>query len=171
VPFLEKGTGFQGNCRRFLVVHRLPPEPSAENLQNETSNKGKSMIHHKPTMLFATALLIGLFAVLDHALPLRADEKAEPPAKNEHADKAELFAGKIKELNLEARWLKVADQTYLVGEKTHIENKGKAVKLADLHVGMEVHGLAKKEQDGKLVATMVKVGPKPNEISRDDHRN
>jgi hypothetical protein len=114
-----------------------------------------------------TALVIGsLFTLTTGAALVRAeDNKPAPPPAQEQPDKVELFSGKIDELNVEAKSFKVAKQTYLITEKTKLLNKDKEIKLEDLKVGTEIHGLAKKNADGKLVATIVKVGVKPHEES------
>lgn len=114
-----------------------------------------------------TALLVSLLTsaltMTSLVSPLLADEKPASPPKAEQAEKAELFSGKIEELNLEAKTLLVAKQTYLVVEATKLMDKEKEIKLADLKVGTEVHGQAKKNAAGKLEATIIKLGPKPHE--------
>ncbi len=114
-----------------------------------------------------SALLVSLLAAAltttHFAAPLRADEKPVSPPKSEQAERVELFSGKIEQLNLETKTLLVAKQTYLLAETTKVLDKEKPIKIADLKIGTEIHGLAKKNAAGKLEATIIKVGPKPHE--------
>lgn len=114
-----------------------------------------------------STVLVSMLAVavaMTHlAAPLRADEKPATPPKDEQAEKVELFSGKIEQLNLETKTLLVAKQTYLLTETTKVMDREKSIKLADLKVGTEIHGLAKKNAAGKLEATIIKLGPKPHE--------
>lgn len=115
----------------------------------------------KSTLL--VSLLAAALTMTHLAAPLRADEKPVSPPKAEQAEKVELFSGKIEQLDLEAKTLLVAKQTYLLVETTKVMDKEKSIKIADLKVGTEIHGLAKKNAAGKLEATIIKVGPKPHE--------
>lgn len=113
--------------------------------------------------MIATALVIGSLTMAGTIPSVRAAQNKLPPPKHENAAKVEFFAGKIEELNVEAKWLKVDKQTYHITDKTKLLNRDKEIKLENLKVGTEVHGLAKKDDSGSLQATIVKVGPKPNE--------
>jgi len=110
-----------------------------------------------------TGMLIVTLATAGWVTSAVANDKPAPVPGKEQAEKVELFSGKIEELNVEAKWLKVAKLTYQIDEKTKLVNQDKDIKLADLKVGTDIHGLAKKAEDGKLVATIVKVGPRPHE--------
>jgi len=114
-----------------------------------------------------SALLVSMLAAtitMTHfAAPLRADEKPASPPKSDQAEAVELFSGKIEQLNLETKALLVAKQTYLLTETTKVMDKEKPIKIAELKVGTEIHGLARKNAAGKLEATIIKVGPKPHE--------
>lgn len=112
---------------------------------------------------FTTTALIVALAIAGRGLVGAEDTKPAPAPGKEQAEKTELFSGKIEEVNLEGKWLKVAKQTYAIGEKTKLLNQDKEIKLEDLKAGTEIHGLARKAEDGKLVATIVKVGPRPHE--------
>lgn len=112
---------------------------------------------------FAASLLAAAITMTPFAAPLLADEKPVSPPKDEQAEKVELFSGKIEAINLEAKTLLVAKQTYLLAETTKVMDKEKQIKLADLKVGTEIHGLAKKNAAGKFEATIIKLGPKPHE--------
>lgn len=120
--------------------------------------------------LVLAALFAGALFAMDASLPVTAgDQPAAVPAKDKE-DKAELFSGKIEERNAEQKWLKIDKQTYYVTDKTKLLNNDKEIKFEDLVVGTEVNGLAKKNAEGKLEASIVKVGLKPNESPAEPRR-
>jgi len=111
----------------------------------------------------AASLLAGAITMTALITPLMAEDKPAPAFKAEQAEKLEMFNGKVEELNLEAKTIVVAKKTYLIMDATKVVDRDKDIKLADLKVGTEVHGLAKKNAAGKLEATIIKLGPKPHE--------
>jgi hypothetical protein len=94
--------------------------------------------------------------------PLSAQDRALPP-RGEQSEKLELFSGKIEKIDLEKKSVVVSEKTYWVVEATKLMDKDKEIKLTDLKVGAEVHGLAKKNAVGNFEATIIKLGPKPHE--------
>lgn len=117
-------------------------------------------IRSKP---FTTLALAGTLALASALTPLSADRIPAPSPTGEQSDKLELFSGKIEALDLEKKSLVIEKKTYLVVESTKLMDKEKELKLADLKVGTEVHGLAKKNAAGQLEATIIKLGPKPQD--------
>lgn len=115
------------------------------------------------------ALLVGSLTLTAGVTNLKTADNHLPAPKQKDSPKAHFFEGKIAEVNVDAKWLKVDKQTYHVDDKTKLINRDMEIKLEDLKVGTEVHGLAKKEENGNMLATIVKVGPKPNAGPHPEH--
>lgn len=107
-------------------------------------------------------LLVAAITLAVLVAPISAQDRALPP-RGEQSEKLELFNGKIEKIDLEKKSLVVGEKTYWVVEATKLMDKEKEIKLTDLKVGAEVHGLAKKNAAGKFEATIIKLGPKPHE--------
>lgn len=107
-------------------------------------------------------LLVAAITMAVLIAPLSAQDRVLPP-RGEQSEKLELFNGKIEEIDLEKKSVVVDKKTYWVVEATKLMDKEKEIKLTDLKVGTEVHGLAKKNAAGGFEATIIKVGPKPHE--------
>lgn len=93
-----------------------------------------------------------------------AAQKKAPAAKKEAAEKKKSghpFRGKLAELDKTAMTLKLGKSTYYVNSETKITKDGKPATLADGVVGEPVTGYAKPDEEGKMVATTVKFGAKP----------
>lgn len=113
--------------------------------------------------LVTSLLLAGTLSLIG-GLRATAGEQNNLPAPPQHTEpKMEHFAGKIEDMNVDAKWIKVEKQTYHIAAKTRLLNHDRPIKLDSLKVGTEVHGLARKSPDGENVATIVKVGPRPDE--------
>lgn len=116
------------------------------------------------------ALLVGSLALTAGLTKGRtAENKLPPPKQQDDTPRAQFFEGKVEELNVEAKWLKIDKKTYYIDDKTKLLNRDEEIKLDDLKVGTQVHGLAKKEDNGNMLAVLVKVGPKPNEGPHSEH--
>lgn len=110
--------------------------------------------------------LLGLTALALAAMPLHAadkPEKAEGKAKKEagaasNSNRANPFRGKLSAKTDSS--ITVGTRTFEVNAETKIMKNGKPATLADAAIGDEVGGQYR-EQDGKLVAKMVRFGPKP----------
>ena len=77
--------------------------------------------------------------------------------KGEKAEKP--FHGKIEALDTTAKTLTVGETMIYTSAATKFTKDGKAITLADLKVGEEVHGTTHETFDRKTEALTVKVGP------------
>lgn len=83
---------------------------------------------------------------------------------SEKIEKGQPFSGKIEAVDTTAKTFTVGTSMLYVTDTTKLTNKdGKAIKLADLKVGEEVHGTSRVTFDGKTEAITLKVGPKDKE--------
>lgn len=90
-----------------------------------------------------------------------AKEKAE---KSENAAKkqgAYPFHGKVDAVDKTAKTIKVGQRTFQITSETRIMKAGKPATFNDVAVGEEIGGSCHKTEAGKLVARMIRVGPKP----------
>jgi hypothetical protein len=118
----------------------------------------------KSTIKF-TVMSVAALAIA--TLPIQAadkPEKAEGKAKNEAAEqggksshRAIPFKGKLAAKTDTS--ITVGERTFEVNAETKIQKDGKKATLADGEVGKEVAGQYR-EDDGKLVAKMIRFGPK-----------
>jgi hypothetical protein len=72
------------------------------------------------------------------------------------------FNGKIASVDKDAKTFTIGERTFQITAETKIMKAGKAATLGDAVVGEEVGGVAKKSEDGKLMVTSVRFGPKPD---------
>ena len=89
-----------------------------------------------------------------------AGEQNEP-AKGEKKQGAIPFRGKLTSVDKSAKTITVGERTFQITSETRIMKAGKPATLDDAVVGEEVGGQYKKAGDGKLVAGMVRFGPRP----------
>jgi len=115
------------------------------------------------TKSFLKFTLMSLAALAMAAMPLQAADK---PAKEGGAAASEAkpnraipFRGKLDSKTDSS--ITVGARTFEINAETKIMKGGKEATLADATVGDEVGG-SYREQDGKLVAKMVRFGPKPD---------
>lgn len=120
------------------------------------------------TILKLTA--IGLLAAVTAITPTSAfaqdqGEKSTAASGDTAKPKRETgpFRGKVASVDKEAKTFTVGQRVFLVNEDTKIVKNGKPAKLEDAVVGEDVGGVYKLEKtaDGKLIATSVRFGPKP----------
>lgn len=116
---------------------------------------------------------IALFALVAAALiaapaVLRAEDKpaTKPEAGQEAAHGAKKkggtpFHGNLASVDTAASTITVGSTTISITSETKITKNGKPATLADLTVGDKIGGSYKKSEDGKLNATTVRVGDKP----------
>jgi hypothetical protein len=71
------------------------------------------------------------------------------------------FHGKLVALDKTAKTITVGKRTFQITSESKISKGGKPAQLADGVVGEEVSGYVKPTDSGKLVATTVHFGPKP----------
>jgi hypothetical protein len=70
------------------------------------------------------------------------------------------FRGKVDAVDKTAKTVKVGERTFQINAETRIMKAGKPAMLDDAVVGDEVGG-SYKEVDGKLIAQMIRFGPRP----------
>lgn len=106
-----------------------------------------------------------LAAIALAALPLHAADKPEKPEKPKKEDGAPAnpnraipFRGKLASKTDSS--ITVGARTFEITSETKMMKDGKAATLADAVVG-DVVGGSYHDKDGKLVAKMVRFGPKP----------
>jgi len=89
--------------------------------------------------------------------------KKDATAKDTSAKKksAHPFHGKLAAVDKTAKTIKVGESIYQITSETRIEKAGKPAMLEDGVVGEEVAGYAKPTDDGKMAASSVRFGPKP----------
>ena len=89
-----------------------------------------------------------------------AAEKKEP-VKGEEKKGGIPFRGKLDAVDKSAKTIKVGERVFQITSDTRIVKTGKPATLDDGVAGEEVGGSYKQADDGKLVALMVRFGPKP----------
>lgn len=114
--------------------------------------------------LFRIALLSLVTAVFV-AAPTFSRAEDKPAATPEQATPAPNknglpFKGKVAAVDTTASTLTVGALTIKVSESTKISKDGKKAALTDLKEGETVSGYYKKDDDGKLNATTIRVGQK-----------
>ena len=82
-------------------------------------------------------------------------------AKGEKKEGVIPFRGKLASVDKSAKTITVGERTFQITSETRIMKAGKPATLDDAVAGEEVGGQYKKAEDGKLVAGMVRFGPKP----------
>jgi hypothetical protein len=92
--------------------------------------------------------------------------KPAPPAADAKAalDKkpsAGPFHAKLSAVDKAAKTITVGKRTFQITSETKFFKAGKSATIADGVVGEQVSGYVKPDSDGKLVATKVTFGPKP----------
>jgi len=115
--------------------------------------------------------LLTLLATAIAAVPVQSHAQStnKPPAKKAATDTKETkkaahpFRGKLAEVDKMAKTITVGKSVYLITSETKIAKNGKPATLADGVVGEQVTGYAKPSDDGKMIATRVTFGAKPEE--------
>jgi len=115
--------------------------------------------------------VLSLFAATLVALPAvsRAEGAgANPPASSDQNAPAKskkheglVFRGTVSAIDTNAMTLKVETRTFAITADTKIASDGKPATLADGKVGEPVSGAYTKADDGKLTATTIHFGAKP----------
>jgi hypothetical protein len=105
--------------------------------------------------------ILGLLALAVAALPMQlvaqTSTNSTPPPKRSPGHP---FRGKLAAVDKEAKTIKVGETTYQITSKTKILKAGSPATLEDGVVGEDVGGYAR-EEDGKMVATTVRFGRRP----------
>lgn len=123
-------------------------------------------------MIMKSILKIALFTLLTvglAGLPLHAQAQStnKPAAKKSGAEvkegkKAHPFHGKLAAVDKMAKTITVGKSTYQITSETKIMKAGKPATLSDGVVGEEVSGYVKPDDAGKLAASSLTFGPKPD---------
>ena len=111
---------------------------------------------------------IALFALVAAALVaaptvLRAEDKPAAPEAGQtapHAKNGSPFHGKIAAIDTTASTVTIGSMTINVTSETKITKSGKPATLADFTVGEMASGFYKKDESGKLTATVLHTGEK-----------
>jgi Cu/Ag efflux protein CusF len=99
--------------------------------------------------------------VFSGATIVHAQDKAE---KEKSSNRAIPFRGNINEVDKSAKTINIGKEkkrTIHVTEKTKIIKDGKTATLDEAKAGDEVGGAYRESADGKLKATSLRIGPKP----------
>ncbi len=109
--------------------------------------------------LFAAALMVAPATI--HAQDA-TNAPATPDTSVKHKKHDTVpFHGKLIAVDKNAMTLKVGERTFEISSETKISKTSGPATLADGVVGEMVSGVYKKSKDGKLIATTVHFGPKP----------
>jgi hypothetical protein len=141
----------------------LVPVALIIDLINQTQNMTKS---------FLKLALLGLLAAAVAGLPFgaRAADTNAPAAEKKASQTKKSSTlpvhGKLKALDKTAKTISIGEQTIQITSATLISKGGKPATLEDGVVGEEVSAVYKKSEDGKLTATTVRFGPKPEKAKR-----
>ncbi len=92
-------------------------------------------------------------------------EKKGATAAEGKSNRATPFRGNINEIDIAAKTINIGKEkkrTIQITDKTKIMKDGKSATLNDAKVGDEVGG-AYRDNNGKLEATSLRIGPKPED--------
>jgi len=92
--------------------------------------------------------------------PATPEQKSEAPVKHKKHDHS-VFNGKLSAIDTNAMTFTVGTKTFEITSETKITKDGQPATLSDGVVGEMVGGAYKKSEDGKLNATTVHFGAKP----------
>lgn len=101
-------------------------------------------------------------------------KKEKPAAAKKDAPKGEKkngripFNGKIAAVDKTAKTITVGERVFQITSETKLIKAGKPATLDDAAVGEQVGGSYIKTEDGKLNATTVRIGPKPDAPPKDE---
>ncbi len=126
----------------------------------------KSVVKYGVVTLLAAALVGMPAQLLAQSTNKAAPEKKTAVAKKAPAAKkkgAHPFHGKLAALDNAGKTIKVGESTYQITSETKITKAGKPATLDEGVVGEQVTGYVKPTEDGKMVATTVHFGGKPEE--------
>ena len=120
----------------------------------------------KPILKLGAVSLLAA-AMAGRPLPLLAQTTNQPAAEKKAVvakkKSAHPFRGKLAEVDKVAKTIKLGKSTYQITSETKITKDGKPATLEDGVVGEPVTGYAKPADDGKMAATTVRFGAKPDE--------
>lgn len=122
-----------------------------------------SILKYAVLGLLAAALVAAPGQALGQGTNKTEKTKKATVEKAEKAGKSGItpFRGKISAVDKTAKTISVGERTFQITSETRIIKAGKPATLDDAAVGEEVGGSYVKAEDGKLMAKMVRIGPKP----------
>jgi hypothetical protein len=112
----------------------------------------------KLTSLLAATLALAIMPLHAADKPEAAEGKAKKEAGTANPNRAIPFHGKLASKTDSS--ITVGTRTFEITSETKLMKDGKPAILADAKVGDEVGG-SYQQKDGKMVAKMVRFGPKP----------
>jgi hypothetical protein len=119
----------------------------------------KSVLKLGAVALLAAAIAGTPAQLLAQTTNTPAAEKKPATSKKESKPKeAHPFHGKLAAVDTTAKTITIGQSVYLITSATKITKSGKPATLADAVVGEKVSGHAKPGDDGKMVATSLKLG-------------
>lgn len=124
----------------------------------------KSIVHIAVLGLVAAAIAIAPSQAFGQEAK-KGKGKKEATEETEKAPKKQgaiPFRGKVNAVDKTAKTVTVGERVFQVTPDTKLMKAGKPAKLDDAVVGEEVGGNYRKADDGKLVAQMIRFGPKPD---------
>ncbi|MEI9866150.1 MAG: hypothetical protein WDN00_16670 [Limisphaerales bacterium] len=126
----------------------------------------------KTITLKITALSLFAAALMAAPVTINAQDTTNAPAISDTTVKHKKhdyvpFRGKLVAVDKTAMTLKVGERTFEISSETKISKASGPATLADGVVGEMVSGAYKKGKDGKLMATSVHFGPKPESDQAD----
>jgi len=104
--------------------------------------------------------VLGLLAVAVAALPMQLSAQTTNSTPPPRRAAGHPFRGKLAAVDKEAKTIKVGESTYTITSKTKIMKNGAPATLDDGVVGEDVGGYVR-DEDGKMVATTVRFGRRP----------
>ncbi len=124
----------------------------------------KSILRIGLASLLALALTASPTQLLAQTNTNKAPAEKKAATKDAAAEKKPVagpFHGKLAALDKAAKTITVGKRTFQVTSETKIHKAGKPATFQEGVVGEEVSGYVKPTDDGKLIATTVNFGPKP----------
>ena len=113
--------------------------------------------------LAAAIVGLPLQALAQTTNPPAGAKKATPEQGDSTARKkaGHPFRGKLAAVDQTAKTITIGQSIYQITSHTKIMKAGKPATLEDAMVGDETAGYARPTEDGKMTATMLRLGPKP----------
>jgi hypothetical protein len=112
---------------------------------------------------YVTALAAALVFVAP-PLPAQSTNQAKSAEKKAIVEKKlapHPFHGKLNGIDKAAKTISIGKSTYYITAETKIQKGGKAATLEDGVVGEQVGGYVKPGADGRMMASSITFGPKP----------
>lgn len=143
---------------------------------NRVNTAIKSILRSSVVGFVAVAMVGGPAQLLAQntnkaAKPTKAAAEKKEPAKSDKKRSAHPFRGKLAGLDRTAKSIQIGKSTYYVTPETRITKGGKPATFEDGVIGEEAGGYAKPGAGGKMLATSLRLGPKPEGTSAEKKSN